>query len=70
MVINVFLAVSSWFETCFLTLWQEHRLKVDGMMVLRRVFGNKERHNGEERKLRGMDLHNFHDPSILIKAIK
>jgi len=46
MVINVFFAVSSWFETWFLTLWQEHRLRVDGTMVLRRVFGSKERSNG------------------------
>jgi hypothetical protein len=46
MVINVFLAVSSGFETWFLTLWQEHRLRMEGTMVLRRVFGNEDRTNG------------------------
>lgn len=47
-VINVLLAVQSWFEIWFFTLWQERRLKVDvdGTMVLRRVFGTEERNNG------------------------
>jgi len=52
------LAVSSWFETWFLTLWQERRLRVDGTMVLRRVFGTMERNikKREQRKFHNKDI--------------
>jgi hypothetical protein len=53
-------------ETRSLTIMEEHRLRVSGNRVLRRIFEPKRAEmTGDGRKLRNEELHNLHSsPSI------
>jgi hypothetical protein len=58
-------------ETCSLTLWEEHRLRVFGNRVLRRIFGPKRNEvTGEWRKLHSGELHNMYVSPDIIRQIK
>jgi hypothetical protein len=49
------------FETWFLTLWEEHRLRVFENRVPRRIFGPKrEKMTGDYRKLHNEELQNLY----------
>jgi hypothetical protein len=54
------------FETCSVTLREEHRLKVFENGVLRRIFGPKrDEVTGDWRKLYSKELHNLYpSPSV------
>jgi hypothetical protein len=48
-------------DTCFLSLREEHRLRVFENRVLRRIFGPKrDEVTGEWRKLHNEKLHDFY----------
>jgi hypothetical protein len=57
-------------ETWSLTLREEHRLRVFGNRVLRRIFGPKrDEVTGEWRKLHSEELHNLYSsPDIISKS--
>jgi hypothetical protein len=58
------------YETWFLTLREEHRLRVFENRVLRRIFGPKRNEvTGEWRKLNNEELHNLYS-SPNIRQIK
>jgi hypothetical protein len=58
-------------ESWSLTLTEEHRLRVFGNRVLRRIFGRKrDERTGEWRKLRSGQLHNLYSSSDIIRQIK
>jgi hypothetical protein len=58
-------------ETWFLTLREEHRLRVFENRVLRRMFGPKEDEvTGEWRKLHNEELRNLYSSSSIIRIIK
>jgi hypothetical protein len=56
-------------QACFLTLREEHRLKVFGNKVLRIIFGaRREELTGGWRQLHNEELHNLYSsPVIVIK---
>jgi hypothetical protein len=55
----------------FLTLREEHRLKVFENRVLRKIFGPKrDEVTGEWRKLHSEELHNLYSSPDIIKQIK
>jgi hypothetical protein len=59
------------FEIWSLTLRDEHRLKVFGNRVLRRIFGPKrDEVTGEWRKLHIEEFHNLYSSSIKIRMKK
>jgi hypothetical protein len=59
------------FETWSLTLREEHRLKVFGNRVLRRIFGPKrDKVMGEWRKLHNEKLHDSYSSPSVIRIIK
>jgi hypothetical protein len=58
-------------ETCFLTLREEHRLRVFENRVLRRIFGPKrDEVTGEWRKLHNQELHNLYSSPDIIRQVK
>jgi hypothetical protein len=58
-------------ETWSLTLREEHRLRVFGNRVLRRIFGQKrDEVTGESRKLHNEELHNLYSSPDIIRQIK
>jgi hypothetical protein len=58
-------------ETWFLTLREEHRLKVFENKVLRRIFGPKSNEvTGGWRKLHNEELRDFYSSPSIIRIIK
>jgi hypothetical protein len=58
-------------ETWSLTLKEEHRLRVFGNSVLRRIFGQKrDEVTGGWRKLRNEEHHNLYSSPSIIRMIK
>jgi hypothetical protein len=58
-------------ETWSLTLWEEHRLRVFGNRILRRIFGPKRDDvTGELRKLHSEERHNVYSSPDIIRQIK
>jgi hypothetical protein len=58
-------------ETWSLTLREEHRLRVFGNRVLRRIFGTKgDEVTGEWRTLHNEELHNLYSFLYIIRQIK
>jgi hypothetical protein len=58
-------------ETWYLTLREEHRLRVLEKRVLRRIFRTKrEEVTGEWRKLNNVELHNLYSSPNIIRQIK
>jgi hypothetical protein len=58
-------------ETWFLTLREEHRLRVFENMVLRRIFGpTRDEVTGDWRKLHNEQLHNLYSSPNIIRMIK
>jgi hypothetical protein len=59
------------FETWFLTLSFEHRLRIFENRVLRRIFGPKRSEvTGGWRKLRGEELHSLYSSPSNVRVIK
>jgi hypothetical protein len=58
------------FETWFLTLREEHRLRGFDNRVLRRVFGPKREEDGSWRKLHNDELHSLYFPANIVRVIK
>jgi hypothetical protein len=58
-------------ETWYLTLREEHRLRVFENRLLRRIFGSKrDEVTGDWRKLHNENLHNLYASSSTIRVIK
>jgi hypothetical protein len=58
-------------ETWFLTLREEHRLRVFGNRVLRGIFGSKrDELTGGWRKLHNEELHNLYSLPSIIRMVK
>jgi hypothetical protein len=58
-------------ETWFLTLREEHRLRVFENRVLRRIFGPKtDEVTGDWRKMHSGELHNLYSSPDIIRQIK
>jgi hypothetical protein len=58
-------------ETWYLTLRDEHELRVFENRVLRRIFGPKrDEVTGEWRKMHNKELHDFYSSSSIIRIIK
>jgi hypothetical protein len=58
-------------ETWSLIVREEHRLRVVGTRVLRRIFGpKKDEVAGEWRKLYNEELHNLYSSPDIIRLIK
>jgi hypothetical protein len=57
-------------ETWFLTLREEHRLRVFENRVLRRIFGPKREEDGSWRKLYNDELHSLYSSPTIVRVIK
>jgi hypothetical protein len=57
-------------ETWFLTLREEHRLRVFENRVLRRIFGAKREEDGSWRKLHTDELHSLYSSPNIVRVIK
>jgi hypothetical protein len=57
-------------ETWSLTFREEHRLRVFGNRVLRRIFGPKREEEGSWRKLHNDELHSLYSLPNIVKVIK
>jgi hypothetical protein len=58
-------------ETLSLTLMEEHRLRVFGNRVLRRIFGpKKDEVTGGGRKLHNEELHGLYSSPSIVRVIK
>jgi hypothetical protein len=57
-------------ETWSLTLREEHRLKVFGNRVLRKIFGPKREEDGSWRKLHNDELHSLYSSPNIVRVIK
>jgi hypothetical protein len=57
-------------EAWFLTLGEEHRLRVFENRVLRKIFGPKREEDGSWRKLRNDELHNLYSSPNIVRVIK
>jgi hypothetical protein len=57
-------------ETWFLTLREEHRLRVFENRVLRRIFGPKREEDGSWRKLHNDEIHNLYYSLNIFRVIK
>jgi hypothetical protein len=59
------------FETWSLILWEEHRLRVFEIKVLRRIFGPKtDEVTGGWKELHNEELHNLYSSLTIIRIIK
>jgi hypothetical protein len=58
------------YETWFLTLGEEHRLRVFENRVLRRIFGPKREEDGSWRKLHNDELHILYSSPNIVRVIK
>jgi hypothetical protein len=68
---NIIFHVLYGYETWFLTLREEHRLRVFENRVVRRVFGpKKDEVAGGWRRLHNEELHNLYASPDLIRVIK
>jgi hypothetical protein len=58
-------------QTWYVTLREEHRLRVFENRILRRIFGPKsDEVTGEWRKLHNEELHNLYSPPDIIRKVK
>jgi hypothetical protein len=57
-------------ETWFLTLREEHRLKVFENRVLRKMFGPKREEDGSWRKLHNDEFHSLYSSANIVRASK
>jgi hypothetical protein len=57
-------------ETWFLTLREEHRLRVFENRVSRRIFGPNSKEDGSWRKLHNDKLHNVYSSPNIVRVIK
>jgi hypothetical protein len=57
-------------ETWFLTLREEHRLRVFENRVLRRIFGPKRKENGSWIKLHNDVLHSLYSSPNIVRVIR
>jgi hypothetical protein len=57
-------------ETWYLTLREEHRLRVFENRMLRRIFGLKREVDGSWRKLHNDELHNLYSTPNIVRVIK
>jgi hypothetical protein len=58
-------------KVAFLTLRNEHRLRVFENRVLRKIFGPKrDEVTGDWRELHNEELNNFYSPQNIIRVIK
>ena len=58
-------------EAWSLKLREEHRLRVFGNRILRRIFGPKRDENGEWKRFHNEELHSLYcPPNIVIRVIK
>jgi hypothetical protein len=58
-------------EIWYLTLWEEHRLRVFENRILRRIFGPKrDEVTREWRKLHNEELHNLYSSPDIIRQVK
>jgi hypothetical protein len=58
-------------ETWYLTLWEEHRLRMFENTVLRRIFGPKsDEVTVQWRKLHSEELHNLYSSPDIIRQVK
>jgi hypothetical protein len=57
-------------ETWFLTLREEHRLRVFENRVLRRIFGLKREEDGSWGKLHNDELHSLYSSPNIVRVIK
>jgi hypothetical protein len=57
-------------ETWFLTLREEHRLRVFENRILRRIFGPKREEDGSWRKLHNDELHSLYSSPNVVRVIK
>jgi hypothetical protein len=57
-------------ETWFLTLREEHRLRVFENRVLRRIFGPERDEDGSWRKLHNDELHSLYPSPNIVRVIK
>jgi hypothetical protein len=58
-------------EACFLTLREEHRLKVFGNKVLRIIFGaRREELTGGWIKLHNEELHNLYSSPVIVLKLR
>jgi hypothetical protein len=58
------------YETCSLTLGEEHRLRVFENRVLRRIFGPKREEDGSWRKFHNDELHSLYSSLNIVRVIK
>jgi hypothetical protein len=63
-------AVLYGYETCSLTLREEHRLRVFENRMLRRIFGPKRKEDGSWRKLHNDELHSLYSSPNIVRMIK
>jgi hypothetical protein len=57
-------------ETWYLTLREDHRLRVFGKRVPRRIFGPKREGEGSWRKVHNDELHNLYSSPNIVRVIK
>jgi hypothetical protein len=57
-------------ETWYLTLREEHRLRVFEKKVLRKIFGPKREEDGSRRKLHNDELHSLYSSPNIVRVIK
>jgi hypothetical protein len=57
-------------ETWSLTVGEEHRLRVFGNRVSRKVFGPKREEDGSRRKLHNDELHSLYSSPNIVRVIK
>jgi hypothetical protein len=58
------------YETWFLTLREERKLRVSENSVLRRIFGPKREENESWRKLHNGELHSLYSSANIVRVIK
>ena len=58
------------YETWYLTLREECRVRVFENRILRRIFGSKRDENGEWSRLHNEELHSLYRLSNIIRVIK
>jgi hypothetical protein len=66
----ILLVVLYGYETWFLTLREEHRLRVFENRVLRKIFGPKREKDGSWRKFHNDELHSLYSSPNIVRVIK